>query len=153
MRSHCSYSTANWVCKTARIVYDVHVEFTCVHHVVLRRIPRRSTSSFHACFCLCCDSHTGTLHCIKCTYIVLIPKLIVFHHGNANTCVSRLARRKSHHTALSNAAVPSSECSHATVANSDCPMHCDFYIAHPGSNAPTVTPREPKLTNMGDLFG
>ena len=32
--------------------------------------------------------------------------------------------------------------------------HCDFYIAHPGSNAAAVTPREPKFTKMGeDLSG
>jgi len=28
--------------------------------------------------------------------------------------------------------------------------HCDFYIAHHGSNSAAVTPREPKSTKMGD---
>jgi len=29
--------------------------------------------------------------------------------------------------------------------------HCNFYIAHPGSNAAAVTPREPNLTKISSL--
>jgi len=68
-----------------------------------------------------------------------------------NKCVSRLARRESHHTALSNAADP----------NSDCPpllLHAGARVhganADPGSNATVVTSRQPKFTKMGeDLSG
>ena len=52
---------------------------------------------------------------------------------------------------------------YAAALNSECPPdhgaqfrlpHCDFYIAHPGSYAAALTPREPKFTKMGeDLSG
>jgi len=69
------------------------------------------------------------------------------------TCVIRLAKRKSNHTALRYAAAPNSECPPSHGAQFRLP-HCDFYISHPGSNAAAVTPHEPKFTKMGeDLSG
>jgi len=43
-------------------------------------------------------------------YIVHVPKIvhIITIKRNVNKCVSRLARRIAHHTALSNAAAPNS---------------------------------------------
>ena len=53
---------------------------------------------------------------------------------NLNQCVSRLARRKSHHTALSNATVP----------NSECPCHAPTQLIRrshsPRSNATALPP-------------
>jgi len=55
-----------------------------------------------------------------------------------NKCVSRLARRKCHHTALRD-----------RRPQFRLPQ-CNLCIAHPGSNAAAVTPREPKFTKMGE---
>ena len=52
--------------------------------------------------------------------------------------ISRLARRKYHHTAL-----------HDGRPEFRLP-HCDFHIAHPGSNAAAVTQRKSKFTKMGE---
>ena len=55
-----------------------------------------------------------------------------------NKCLSRLARRKCHHTALRDGRpqfrLP----------------QCNLYIADPGTNAAAVTPLEPKFTKMGE---
>jgi len=54
-------------------------------------------------------------------------------------CVSRLARRKSHHTALSHAAAPNSECPPLLLLHAGARVH--GANAHPGSNAAAaVTP-------------
>jgi len=66
-----------------------------------------------------------------------------------NKCLSRLARWKSHHTALRYATAPNSECPPSHGAQFRLP-HCDFYIAQPGSNAATVAPRELKFAKMGE---
>ena len=60
--------------------------------------------------------------------------------SQVHKCISRLARRKSHHTALRYAGAP----------NSECPCHAAQFRLHPGSNAAAVTPREPKFTKMGE---
>jgi len=44
---------------------------------------------------------------------------------------------------------PNCECPPSHCAQFQLP-HCDFYIAHPGSNATAVTPREPNFTKMGE---
>jgi len=46
---------------------------------------------------------------------------LFFSEQKTNKCVSRLARRKSYHTSLSNAAAPSSECPASVVRNSESP--------------------------------
>jgi len=74
-----------------------------------------------------CVSSFGCLHfCTNCL----------------NKCVSRLVRRKSHHTALSSAAAPNSTQPRRPIPTA----HCDFYIAHLGSHTAAVTPRQPKFT-------
>jgi len=92
-----------------------------------------------------------------------------------NKCVSRLARRKSHHTALVDAAVASSECPPTVAAGFDICFqerttinrilfHRDSALVirtqfhrgiHARSNAAApVTPREPIFTKRGeDLSG
>ena len=62
---------------------------------------------------------------------------------NHNKCVSTLAGRKAHLTALRYAA-RNSECPPSYGAQFRLPR-CDFYIAHARSNAAAVTPREPKF--------
>jgi len=61
--------------------------------------------------------------------------------GVTNKCVSRLARHKSHHRALSNAAAPIPN-THAMLRHTGAGA-----AIHPGSNsAAPVTPRELKFT-------
>ena len=66
-----------------------------------------------------------------------------------NKCVGRLARRKSHHTAISNAAAPNSQ--RQPILFVDVQSVAE-YIAK--GNAAPVTPREPKFIKRGeDLSG
>jgi len=83
---------------------------------------------------------------------------------NINKCISKLARRKSHHTALVDTAARNSDCPPSVAASFDIcfqertlvipilrtyehvvhiSRHRDIY---PGSNAAPVTPREPIFT-------
>jgi len=102
-----------------------------------------------------------------------IPEIFDSQTSKQNKCVSRLARRKSHHTALHDAAATSSDCPTEPrpipTAQRASPQiffpRCDLYvgifspgamciyiIAHPGSNAAAVTPHEPKFTKMEKLI-
>jgi len=156
---------------------DLSAELSCKIFVLLlvSCYQRQGIHSYSYIYCLvnlvCRTTLTSSWHCTKTPSVQLteqkeqkVPLLIIVEitlktivikwtNEETNKCVSRLARRKSHHTSLHYGTAPNSDCSSCHGAQFRL-LHCDFYIAHPGSNAAAMTPCEPKFTKVGeDLSG
>jgi len=152
---YCSNSGSSDSRKTRNRLIDIRQSQACrrrnAHMTVLHqdeRILRQSTRRGTVRFII---PSIVQHFIVPATYC--IRGFAIMRYTNKNKSVSRLERRKSYHTALRYVAAPNSECPPSHGAQFRLP-HCDFYIAHPGSNAAAVTPRQPKFAKIGeDLSG
>jgi len=87
------------------------------------------------------------------TEIVDNSRRLNYAHCPVNKCISELARCKSYHSALRDAAKPTSDCSPSVAADFDFCFEEPALLISEGCAA-AVTPRLPKFTKIGeDLSG